>query len=72
MVFQISIGFSDIKNDDAKDDESKKYALFIGDTVIVNDDNQPATVLTTSKKKIENIAIFLKVIFILILNFNKF
>ena len=61
MVFQISIGFSDLKNDDAKDDESKKYALFIGDTVSVNDENQPATLLTTSKKKIENIAIFLKV-----------
>lgn len=38
MVFQISIGFSDLKNDSAKDDESKKYALFIGDTILVNDE----------------------------------
>ena len=37
MVFQISIGFSDMKNEAAKDDESKKYALFVGDTVLVNE-----------------------------------
>ena len=36
-------------------------ALFIGDTVVVNGDGQPATILTTSKKKIKNISIFLKV-----------
>jgi hypothetical protein len=35
MVFQISIGISDLKNDSSKDDEGKKYSLFIGDTVIV-------------------------------------
>lgn len=34
-------------------------ALFIGDTVMVNDGN-PATIMTPSKKKIKNIAIFLK------------
>jgi nucleosome binding factor SPN SPT16 subunit len=38
MVFQISIGFSDLKNDSAKDNESKNYALFVGDTVLVNDE----------------------------------
>ena len=36
MVFQISIGFSDLTNPESKDDQSKKYALFIGDTVLVN------------------------------------
>lgn len=61
MAFQLSIGFQDLINDNAKDDESKKYALFIGDTVIVNGENEPATILTIkSKKKIENIGIFLK------------
>lgn len=35
------------------------YALFIGDTVLVNEE-QPATLLTQSKKKIKNIGIFLK------------
>lgn len=59
MVFQVSIGFSDLTNPQAKEDEAKKYALFIGDTVLVNKD-EPATLLTVPKKKIENIAIFVK------------
>lgn len=37
MVFNINVGFSDLENPDAKDNEGKKYALFIGDTVIVTD-----------------------------------
>lgn len=59
MVFQVSIGFSDLVNPEAKDDESKKYALFIGDTIQVNKD-EAATVFTVPKKKIENIGIFIK------------
>lgn len=59
MIFQVSIGFSDLTNTGAKNDESKKYALFIGDTVQINKD-AAATVLTQPKKKIENIAIFVK------------
>jgi ribosome-associated protein YbcJ (S4-like RNA binding protein) len=37
MTFQISIGFSGFDNPDGKDDQSKTYALFIGDTVVVNE-----------------------------------
>jgi len=59
MVFQVSIGFSDLENPDGKDSESKKYALFIGDTIQVNKD-EPAAVYTQAKKKIENIGIFIK------------
>nr|XP_022905193.1 FACT complex subunit spt16-like [Onthophagus taurus] len=59
MVFNINMGFSNLQNKDAQDKEGKIYALFIGDTVMVNDD-QPATLLTVSKKKIKNIGIFLK------------
>lgn len=40
MTFQISIGFSGLENPDAKDDQSKTYALFIGDTVVVNEVNK--------------------------------
>ena len=36
MVFQVSIGLSGLSNPGAKEDEGKTYALFIGDTVIVN------------------------------------
>lgn len=59
MVFQVSIGFSNLTNSAANSDEAGKYALFIGDTVLVNKD-EAATVLTQPKKKIENIAIFVK------------
>lgn len=37
MVFNISIGFSDLENADSKDKAGKMYALFIGDTVLVNE-----------------------------------
>ncbi|CAF0819247.1 unnamed protein product [Adineta steineri] len=59
MTFQISIGFSSLDNPDGKDDQSKVYALFIGDTIFVNE-NEPCTILTSSKKDISHIAIILK------------
>ena len=37
MVFNINVGFSDLKNSSAKDEEGKKYALFVGETVLVNE-----------------------------------
>jgi nucleosome binding factor SPN SPT16 subunit len=37
MIFNLNIGFSGLENKDAKDAEGKKYALFVGDTVLVND-----------------------------------
>ena len=37
MTFNIHIGFSDLKNDAANDDGGKKYALFLGDTVVINE-----------------------------------
>uniref|UniRef100_A0A2P2I040 FACT complex subunit n=1 Tax=Hirondellea gigas TaxID=1518452 RepID=A0A2P2I040_9CRUS len=60
QVYNLSIGFTDLTNHDAKDAGAKKYAFFIGDTVLVND-GAPATLLTGgSKKKLKNVAIFLK------------
>lgn len=59
MVFNINIGLVNLKNEEAKEDADKTYALFLGETVVVNA-NDPATVLTTSKKQIKNIALFLK------------
>lgn len=53
MVFNISVGFSDISAGD------RTSALFIGDTVLVNEDG-PASLLTTLKKKVKHIGIFLK------------
>ena len=35
MLFNVNIGFSDLSNKDAKDSHAKKYALFVGDTVLV-------------------------------------
>lgn len=37
MVFNINAGFSGLVNDIAEDSEGKNYALFIGDTVLVNE-----------------------------------
>lgn len=59
MVFNVYVGLSPLTNKEATDKEGKTYALFIGDTVLVNED-APATVLTQSKKKIKNIGIFVK------------
>lgn len=53
MVFNVNVGLSGISNKDASDKEGKVYALFIGDTVLVNEE-PPASVLTNSKKKIKN------------------
>ena len=52
--------FASINKQESKDPRGKEIALFIGDTVVVND-SAPATILTYSKKRIKNIAIFLKV-----------
>lgn len=59
MAFSVNVGLSGLENKEASDKESKVYALFVGDTVLVNDE-PPASVLTQSKKKIKNIGIFLK------------
>ena len=37
MTFQVSIGFSGLENPNGNDEQSKIYALFIGDTVVVNE-----------------------------------
>lgn len=36
MTLNISVGFQDLKNEGASDDNNKRYSLFIGDTVVVN------------------------------------
>lgn len=37
MVFNINVGLSNLTNSEASDKEGKTYALFIGDTVIINE-----------------------------------
>lgn len=60
MIFSVNIGLSNLENKNASDKEGKKIALFIGDTVLVNDAENPASFLTNSKKKVKSIGIFLK------------
>ena len=60
MIFNFYVGVSDLKNKDSKDDKGKEYAICIGDTVLVNDADTPATILTSGKKKSKNVSIFLK------------
>ncbi|XP_031631235.1 FACT complex subunit spt16 isoform X2 [Contarinia nasturtii] len=59
MIFNLTVGLSGLNNKEATDKEGKSYALFLGDTVIVNDSG-PASVITQSKKKMKNIGIFLR------------
>ncbi|XP_029436042.1 FACT complex subunit SPT16 [Rhinatrema bivittatum] len=59
MVFSINLGLSDLMNKEGKKPEEKTYALFIGDTVLVNEEG-PATILSSVKKKVKNVGIFLK------------
>lgn len=59
MVFNLNLGFNNLQNKDASDKEGKVYALFIGDTIMVNE-GSTASILTMSKKKIKNVGIFLK------------
>ncbi|XP_022164066.1 FACT complex subunit spt16 isoform X1 [Myzus persicae] len=58
QVYNLCVGLSGLTNKDGSDKESKVYALYVGDTVLVNEDTT-ATLLTPSKKKIKNIAIYL-------------
>lgn len=37
MVFNVNVGLANLSNPDATEKESKTYALFIGDTVLVNE-----------------------------------
>lgn len=37
MVFNINIGFSGLQCKGATDENAKTYALFVGDTVLVNE-----------------------------------
>lgn len=60
MIFNINVGLSGLENKTASDKEGKIMALFIGDTILVNDAENPASVLIQSKKKIKNVGIFLK------------
>ena len=60
MVFNVNLGMTNLQNKEASDSKGKDVALFVGDTVLVTDEG--ATLLTPSKKKIKNIAIFLKVL----------
>ncbi|XP_059806782.1 FACT complex subunit SPT16 [Hypanus sabinus] len=59
MVFSVNVGFSPMENQEGRTNEAKNYALFIGDTVQINEDGA-ASVITSVKKKIKNIGIFLK------------
>ena len=61
MVFNVSIGFTNLKNKSAKEEANKSYGLFLGETIAIGDKDSAATVLTTSKKQMKNIGMFLKV-----------
>lgn len=59
MVFNVAIGFSEMKNEQASDAEGKIFALFVADTVLVHEE-KGAEILTTNKKALKNAMILLK------------
>merc|ERR1719422_2712143 len=59
MVFNVNVGITGVTQKGAKDSKGKSIALFIGDTVEVKE-GESGVILTASKKKVKNIAIFLK------------
>lgn len=59
MVFNVNVGVTGIAQKGAKDSKGKTVSLFIGDTVEVRE-GDGGLLLTGSKKKVKNIAIFLK------------
>lgn len=60
MVFIIAVGLSDLINKEATDPKSKNYALFVSDTVIVNDKGIPANLLTQKKRKLSKTTVYIK------------
>ena len=58
MVFNVNVGVTGLENKEKKDSKGKNIALFVGDTVEVKEDG--GSILTPTKKKVKNIAIFLK------------
>lgn len=60
MTFCLNVGLSNLTNPSSSDTEGKTYALVVGDTIVVNDQDTPASVLTPYKKQKKNVCIFLK------------
>ncbi|KAI0981096.1 hypothetical protein GJ496_001499 [Pomphorhynchus laevis] len=58
MVFQIHVGLSDLTQTAAN--LKGTHALFLADTVLVEDENTPATVLTTASKRVNTISVKLR------------
>uniref|UniRef100_A0A1I8HE56 FACT complex subunit n=1 Tax=Macrostomum lignano TaxID=282301 RepID=A0A1I8HE56_9PLAT len=52
MVVNLNIGFENLANPEAKSSQADKtFAIFLADTVLVNGEGEPATVLTPAKLK---------------------
>jgi len=60
MTFVISAGFNDLVNSSASDSKGKTYALFVSDTVIVNNRGTQAELLTQKKRKLTKTMLLLK------------
>lgn len=60
MTFIISMGFNDLENKSASEPRAKTYALFVSDTVIVNERGTPASLITQKKRKLTKTMVLLK------------
>ena len=60
MTFVISAGFNDLVDSSASDSKGKNYALFVSDTVVVNERGKPATLITQKKRKLNKTMLLLR------------
>ena len=59
MVFNVNLAFGDLVNSEGKDEKSKKYAISLAETILVQDG--PAVNLTAAnRRKTKNVSIYIK------------
>ena len=60
VVFNLNVGFGNLSDKEEPDKKNKTYSLFVGDSVLINE-NGPATVLTSlTSKQLKEMIVFLK------------
>jgi len=59
MVFNVNLAFADLMNSEGKDEKSKKYAISLAETILVQDG--PVVNLTAAnRRKTKNVSIYIK------------
>lgn len=60
MVFNLNLAFAELKNNEAKEEKGKSYAITIAETILVNDGDSPTNLTGSNKRKVKNVSIYIK------------